>query len=411
MVGSLPEVVRDMAKKRPQILALAKKYGTPFYLVDDENLEDSISGFENAFREHIQESKFFYAIKANPYPHFLRRAVHHGWGLDASSGRELKLALDSRAKKILLTGPGKTEAELKLALKHFRNVILNIDNFSELARLGKLLRRKKIRIRAGVRIFSSIHGSWSKFGISLSDLQRFWQKSRSMPGLELQGIQFHTSLNLGPERYQQIIAELGKYLKTKFSAQMRSEIKFIDFGGGFFPDRVEGYYPWSHHYPWMFSGGEKPKPEARYYITRAASPEQYASGIGTAITKHLSPLGKHEYFGEPGRIVATRAMHIVLSVLDVKQNLAITDGGLNMMGWEFGKEFYLPIVNLTNFSDKEMRFTLYGSLCTPRDLWGHYIYAKKITEGDVIVIPNQGAYRFALAQEFIKPIPPVYILK
>ena len=384
------EVVLDIKKKQAKILAIAKKFPTPFYLIDDLGLNQSINEFQKAFRKHLPQSRFFYAIKSNYHAHILQKVVRHGWGLDASSGRELNLALKAGAKEILFTGPGKTDAELKLALKHTGKVILNIDNFSELSRVGKLLKNKRVQLHAGVRFFSKHHGHWTKFGIPLKDLARFWKAANEIPNLHLRGIQFHSSHNLTADRNVKIIAELGQYLRKNFSPEMLSQIKYIDLGGGYFPNKVEGVY---------LKNGKG------YSATRAVSPEQFAKSLKIAIKKHLESILKPEYYLEPGRIISTKAMHLVLRIVDVKEGLAITDGGINMMGWEFGKEFYLPIINLSNFSKRELRFPIYGSLCTPRDIWGYYIFAKKITSGDVIVIPNQGAYRFTLAQEFIKPIP------
>ncbi len=386
--GKFTEVVLDMQKKRSKILQIAKRFPTPFYLIDDRALQDAISQFQSAFRRALLRSKFFYAIKSNYHEHILKAVVRHGWGLDASSGRELGLALNAGAKQILFTGPGKTEDELRLTLKHADKVILNIDNFSELERLSKLLKGKNIKLRAGVRFFSKHHGQWSKFGIPLADLAAFWSAASKIKNLDLQGIQFHSSNNLTAERNVKIIAELGKYLRMHFSASQLRQIKYIDLGGGYFPDQVEGVY---------LKRGRA--------VTRAESPEQFAKSLREAIKKNLDPILTAEYYFEPGRIISTRAMHLVLRIVDVKKGLAITDGGINMMGWEFGKEFYLPIFNLTNFSRAELNFPIYGSLCTPRDIWGHYIHGKKITSGDVLVIPNQGAYRYTLAQEFIKPIP------
>ncbi|OGE78712.1 MAG: hypothetical protein A2668_02825, partial [Candidatus Doudnabacteria bacterium RIFCSPHIGHO2_01_FULL_48_180] len=420
--GSLRHVADSVWRKKSKILAIAKKNETPFYLIDDAELNKSIGEFESGFRKPLRQSRFFYAIKTNYHPHILRTAVKRGWGLDASSGRELDLALQAGARQILFTGPGKTDKELALAQKHAGRVILNIDNFSELARVGKLLRGKTTKLRAGVRFFSKLHETWSKFGIPLKDLGRFWHQAGKIRNLELSGVQFHSSLNRFPGRNAKIIAELGGYLKSKFPKTFLEEIKFIDIGGGYYPDNIEGYYPWSASYPWTLSPGHFQKLSAsalgkpvtfkqRYYITRAASPEAFAKEIASAIRENLQPLVNAEIFLEPGRIIATRAMHLVLKVVDVKDGLAVTDGGINMTGWEFGQNFYLPIVNISNFARQEINFPLYGSLCTPRDFWGYYIYAKKITSGDVIVIPNQGAYRFTLAQEFIKPIPPAYLLK
>ena len=83
-----------------------------------------------------------------------------------------------------------------------------------------------------------------------------------------------------------------------------------------------------------------------------------------------------------------------------------------MIGWEKYQFFnYVPIFNLTNFSiTKEIPFILYGSLCTPDDIWGYYFYGDKIEKNDIFLLPFQGAYTYTLAQNFIKEIPQVYNL-
>ena len=226
--GSLRHVADSVWRKKSKILAIAKKNETPFYLIDDAELNKSIGEFESGFRKPLRQSRFFYAIKTNYHPHILRTAVKRGWGLDASSGRELDLALQAGARQILFTGPGKTDKELALAQKHAGRVILNIDNFSELARVGKLLRGKTTKLRAGVRFFSKLHETWSKFGIPLKDLGRFWHQAGKIRNLELSGVQFHSSLNRFPGRNAKIIAELGGYLKSKFPKTFLEEIKFIE---------------------------------------------------------------------------------------------------------------------------------------------------------------------------------------
>jgi diaminopimelate decarboxylase len=82
-----------------------------------------------------------------------------------------------------------------------------------------------------------------------------------------------------------------------------------------------------------------------------------------------------------------------------------------MLGWERFEHDYFPVINLTHPSaENEIRFRLYGPLCMPQDMWGYYIYAHTVEEGDLILVPYQGALTFSLAQSFIKPIPPVVVM-
>ncbi|MEK7544889.1 MAG: decarboxylase [Patescibacteria group bacterium] len=419
---SLVQVVQDVQQKGDRILQFAEKYETPFYLLDQDELKNSILRFQNAFFTFFPSCKPFYAMKSDHHPFILQTVLQHGFGLDVSSERELNLALEAGAKNILFSGPGKTLKSLSTALDHADTVTVNIDSFSELRKLGKLSEKKKIRIRAGVRFFSSFHGAWSKFGIPLSDLKYFWEEARQYSFLDLCGIQFHISWNRDPSKYVQILKELSEYLRANFSPEMLKKIDFIDFGGGFFPNQTEGYYPWTSHYPGSLPTGAllqtadnyfgvKTPFDDKYFVTNSVSLEQFAQTIAGAVKEYLDPLLQCDYYSEPGRIISNNSMHIVTRVVDVKNpQCVIADGGVNAVGWEYGEHFYYPLINLTHPSLKEIDCTVYGPLCTPHDIWGYYSYATQIEENDVIVVPYQGAYKYVLSQEFINPVPKVYIL-
>lgn len=420
--GTLIHIAKSIIRKRKILAQYAKAYGSPFYLIDEEHLHSDVQNFKKSFDTHLPNHQAFYAVKANYHPFILQKMVAEGLGLDVSSERELELAIEAGAKKILFSGPGKSEADLRLAIQHGGILTINLDSFEELHRLGKITNQTKTTIRAGIRFFTTIHGTWSKFGIPLSQLKKFWTEAKKYPFIHLEGVQFHTSLNLTSEKYCKILEELAAYLKKNFSQKQREEIKFIDIGGGYYPDNVEGFYPWSDHYPWTLSGGhitklaheyygEKVKFKDKYFVTRAESQEVMAKKIGTTIDNHLKNLINCAYYTEPGRILVNNSSSIMGKIMDVKDNVVILDAGINATGWEFGQHFYMPIINITHPDTKEKNMEIYGSLCTPRDLWGHSIYAKKVQPGNTIVIPNQGAYKFTLAQTFIKSIPPTYIMR
>lgn len=422
--GDLSVVIDEIYGKRDKFLEVAKKFPTPFYVIDVPALEKSIAEFKAAFKKNFPACRYYYAVKSNHHPFILKKVVEAGFGLDVSSGRELLLALATQCETIVFSGPGKTEQELLLALTHASRVTVHIDSPSELRRLEHLAATHKRKVRAGIRVFSAIHGTWSKFGISITELKKFWLTAKKSKYVDLQGIQFHLSWNLKPDKYVVFIKELGTYLKQNFTPQMRKQIKFIDMGGGYFPDSVEGYYPWTTHYPGTLPlghiiksantyYGEETTFKEKYYIIRSEKLPVFAKQIRAAVEKYLKPIINAEYYTEPGRVICTKAMHIVVRVLDKKQpGSVITDGGVNIAGWEYGEHFYYPTLNLTHPSKtKEIPCTLFGPLCTPHDMWGYYCYAKKVEEGDLIVIPNQGAYRYVLSQRFIKEIPEVHFLE
>ena len=414
IIGNLNHVVRQLLKKKQRILKLAQKHITPFFILDNEELENSINSYKKAFVKFLPQSEHYYAVKLNHYPEIIKKTLKSGFGLDVSSTRELKLGLSLGAKKIIFNGPAKTEIDLVEALKNHKNITVNIDSFSELTRLGKLAEKQEKSIRAGVRIFTKYHGEWTKFGIALNDLSAFWKKAKKFPRLNLAGVHFHISWNENALPYQKVIKDLSGYLKANFNQADLDQIKFIDIGGGFRPYNSEGYYPWRLPQGRIMQEtanffNEEPKFKHKFYIPKAITINEYARGIAEAIKKYLNPLVNCLIYTEPGRYISNNAMHFLTKLVDLKApNYGVADGGINAIGWERFYYEYFPLINLTHPSLKEIDFTLYGSLCMHDDLWGYYCYAKKMREGDLILVPYQGALTYSLAQNFIKEIPPVY---
>ena len=378
---------------------MVEKYDTPFYAYDQKELDESIERFMKAFQVNVPRFQAYYAIKLNHHPLVVKRVVEKGLGLDVASKRELAMAIDAGATKIVYFSPGKSEEDLTEAVIHSEIVRLNIDSFNELHRLGAITNKIKRSIDASVRIHLSSQGSWTKYGIPLSELKTFWDEAAHYPFVQLNGIHFHQSRNRTTDFYTDAIREVGEYIGAHLSVQERASIKCIDFGGGFEAYQSEGVIV------------QDESNQHSYRILETPTIEEYAQAIGEAITKYLAPLINAEYFAEPGRYICNSAMHIVLSVADVKdaQNV-ILNGGVNMVGWQRFESEYFPLVNLSSPAKTEIECNLWGNLCTTWDIWGYRCYASKLKEDDIIIVPYQGALSYSLAQSFINDIPPVISL-
>jgi diaminopimelate decarboxylase len=104
-------------------------------------------------------------------------------------------------------------------------------------------------------------------------------------------------------------------------------------------------------------------------------------------------------------------MHILIQVIDKKMpDMVITDAGTNAVGWERFETDYFPVLNLTRPGLTEKPCRILGSLCTPHDAWGYSFFGTDIQEGDILMIPFQGAYTYSLRQSFIKPLPETILL-
>lgn len=411
--GQLDHLVEAALARRASLLALAARHPTPFYAFDEQCLRAALRTFRDHFDAQLPRHVPYYAVKSNDHPWMLRAAVRAGYGLDVSSPRELALAREAGARAIIFSGPGKSEADLKLALRERARLIVNMDSFRELERLGSVTSAARRKVRAGVRVFTRHHGSWSKFGIPLAELGRFFRAAARHPYVQLEGIQFHLSWNRSAEPYARIVEDLGHALRTQLSPSQRAALRFIDVGGGYKPHEIEGYFPRDHPLGAVISAvddhfGEETRFRAPYYIKDSVPLEQYARTLGDAVRRHLAPLVDCAVYSEPGRIVSTWALHLVMRVVDVKRkDLVILDGGIQMVGWERYLHIYAPAVNLTQPARSELPVQLYGSLCDPEDSFGAHCFARRMREGDVIALPFQGAYTYGVAQEFIRPIPPV----
>ncbi len=100
------------------LAALAEAVGTPFYCYSTATLERHYRVFADAFAG--VDSLVCYAMKANSNQSVLRTLAKLGAGADVVSGGELQRALQAGIppEKILFSGVGKTEAELRAALAH-----------------------------------------------------------------------------------------------------------------------------------------------------------------------------------------------------------------------------------------------------------------------------------------------------
>ncbi|MCG6879368.1 MAG: alanine racemase [Deltaproteobacteria bacterium] len=409
-MAELRSFVEHYFSCREKYLRILEKYPPPVYILESDVLKEKVRQFQEAFKRVLPEVSFYYAVKSNNNPEVARILLQWNFGLDVSSGLELKMALNLNADDIVFSGPGKTDLELTLATLHAEQVTVLIDSFSELHRLEAIAASRNKRVRAGVRLTTNPNGLWRKFGILPHTLPAFWKEAGQCPHVMLQGLQFHTSWNLSPEAQIDFIKRLGKLLAKEFNP-FRKEIVFIDVGGGYWPPQGE----------WLQAAGtpagrirralgKGADPGANHYRFPATPIESFADQLGVAIEEHLFKSVSCRICLEPGRWICNDVMHLFISVIDKKApDLVITDAGTNAIGWERFETDYFPILNLTRPILKERACHILGSLCTPHDVWGYSYWGEDIRPGDILMVPMQGAYTYSLRQNFIKPVPPVII--
>jgi diaminopimelate decarboxylase len=404
-----------------KLIRSAEKFGTPQYVLNEEELVRRAEFFRDTFKEHIPGSEFFYAAKCNDLPYLINILKGCGFNADVAGLFELKLALKLKFNKIIFTSPGKDEEEIRLSIENSSKVILNIDNLDELRKLMSYLEdnniRKKVCISFRVNPDKNLSKNWSKYGIDLCELKKAVDTARKNPYLVFTGIHFHSSWNINPEMYVEKIRILGEYLKKNLVQETRG-LKFLDIGGGFFPEDVAVLTKFSYKgdlvnliHEYAQKNNEDPDLVFNPYqftVKNVTPLKEFAKRISASLRRHIYPLNsKIKIYLEPGRFLVTHSTSILLKVTALKDNSVIVDGGINLVGdYRFEEYSFAPIVNLSRPSLTLRRKTIYGPLCDPSDLWGYSYYGSSICKGDILAVLHQGAYTYACAWKFIKPTAP-----
>src|SRR5437868_8262024 len=182
------------------LIDLADADGTPFYCYSTATLERHYRVFSEAFEG--EKTLVCYAMKANSNQSVLRTLAKLGAGADVVSGGELKRALAAGIppQKILFSGIGKTEAELRAALAA-DILCINIESEPELELLSQLAleagKTARISVRVNPDVDAGTHAkistgkSENKFGIPLSRAREVYTRAATLPGISVTGVDMH----------------------------------------------------------------------------------------------------------------------------------------------------------------------------------------------------------------------------
>src|ERR1700742_925714 len=192
------------------LVELADAVGTPFYCYSTATLERHYRVFSEAFAG--ERILVCYALKANSNQSVLRTLAKLGAGADVVSGGELKRALAAgiAPQKIVFSGVGKTEAELRAAL-NADILCINIESEPELELLSRLAsetgRTARISVRVNPDVDSGSHAkistgkSENKFGIPIDRARAVYARAAKLPGIKVTGVDMHIGsqiTDLGP---------------------------------------------------------------------------------------------------------------------------------------------------------------------------------------------------------------------
>ena len=390
-------------------LALARQYGTPLYLMDEDRIRHNCRLYTKAFEEHLPAgSQVLYASKAASFKGMCRIVESEGLGLDVVSSGEIHTAQAAGfpMDRVYYHGNSKSDADIAFALDAGVGCFV-VDGVEELlsleAEAGRRNRRQKVLLRITPGIDPHTYAAVStgqvdsKFGVSIETGQAdaFVKLALEQPHLHVAGYHCH----VGSQVFWEDVFERSVLVMMAFIRHMQDDCGYLpeelDLGGGYGVRYVAG------------------DPA----INIPAKIESVAETL-KAIALRLS-LPVPRILMEPGRSIVADAGMTLYTVGSVKEitgykRYVSIDGGMsdNPRYALYGSKY--TCFNAGRMDDHaDMRCDLVGKCCESGDIIQPDILMPSTTKrGDTVAVCTTGAYNFSMASGYNRlPRPPVVMLK
>ncbi len=371
---------------------LAREFGTPLYVLDEEDVRQRAREYAGAFAD----GSVHYAGKAFLCGALVRWLAEEGLGLDVCSGGELALALavDFPAERITLHGNNKSTEELVAALEAGVGHIV-LDSFEEIARLGYHAERLGRRPKVMIRVTTGVEAHTHEFIATAHDDQKFGFSRNSgaaleaarrvlaLPQLELVGLHSH----IGSQIFETDGFEIAAHRVAELLVAIRDEhgvvLPELDLGGGF----GIAYLP-----------GDDP-----------IDAKLIADNMRRIVAKECGSYGLPvpRLTVEPGRAIIGPGgvtLYEVGTIKDVEgiRTYVSVDGGMsdNLRTALYGAEYTANLVSRESEAGP-MLSRLVGKHCESgdivvRDLW----LPEDIAPGDLVAVAATGAYCRSMASNY-----------
>ncbi|NLP17608.1 MAG: diaminopimelate decarboxylase [Firmicutes bacterium] len=387
------------------VVELAKTYGTPLYVLDEDGIRQKCREYLDAFRSYYPRYKVLYAGKAFSTMAIFRLVEQEGLGIDVVSGGELYTALAANfsPKNIYFHGNNKSMEELNFALSAGVGQIV-VDNPYELETLAQLVEGRKKRVDILLRLTPGIETHThhyiqtgqldSKFGISLAGGAALAAVKQALKyrRLKLRGIHCH----IGSQVHNSESFALAARRMVEFLAQIREEtgrqLPELNLGGGL------GI---------AYAKEDNPEPIALYIrrITEAvkAACSEEDINLPTLVV-------------EPGRSLVGEAGVAIYRVGAIKEIEGIriyvsVDGGMadNPRPALYDAKYKAILANKAARSPVQ-KYTIAGKCCESGDILIKDAHLPPVEAGDLIAVPSSGAYQYAMASNYNRLPRPAVVM-
>ena len=390
-----------------EVASLAKKYGTPLYVLDQKYVEDMCDIYSSALTKYYGEGMISYASKAFSCKEIYRIVKKQGIGTDVVSIGELYTALKGGfdPKKITFHGNNKSFSELEYAVKNGVGHIV-IDSFTEtddIDLICKNLNKKQevlIRVNPGVEAhthhFIQTSKIDSKFGFSIEsgEALEIVKYVLSKSNLILKGLHCHIGSQIFEEKSFILAVEKMTDFYLEIKNTLNYEFDAINLGGGF------GIW---------YADGDSEKSVEAY--------AEYIKVISDALNRCVNEKGiKKPYLMlEPGRSIVGEAGITIYTagrireIKDVKNFIAIDGGMFENPRFALYQAKYTVVAPTKMNESATKKYTIAGKCCESGDIIAEDVMLPNIVEGDLLAVLSTGAYNYSMASNYNRNFIPLVV--
>lgn len=386
---------------------LAKRYGTPLYLIDESQVRKMCRLYCDAMIEAFDSySMPLFASKALCFKKIYSVIGSYRMGADVASIGELFTALqaDFPPENIIFHGNNKTDSDIVYAITHKVGSFV-CDNREEIEAIDRIAAAQNVRQRILIRVTPGIdphtHAKIntgrvdSKFGAAIETHQaeELTAYALSCRNIELSGFHCH----IGSQIFDfDPFCDAAKIM-LRFIASVKESLgytaRYLNLGGGM----------------GVRYTANDPEIDYRANILK----------IGEIVKSESARLGirRPHIFMEPGRsLVAAAGMTLytvgAIKVIEGFRNYVSVDGGMadNPRYALYNSAYTVALANRAN-DVSNFNCSVAGRCCESGDLIQEDVILPRPSRGDIIAVATTGAYNYSMASNYNRlPRPPIVML-
>ena len=376
---NLRYVGNNLFVEKLSIKNILKKNKTPFYIYSENQIAFNFLKFANTFKK--TDPLICFAAKSNSNLNILRVLGKLGAGADVVSGGELLKALKAgiRPNKIVFSGVGKTEEELKIAINK-KILLINCESESEAKLVNNLSKKLRKKVSIGFRLNPNVDAKThknistgkaeNKFGLSIKNFKVFLKTVKTFKNVKLEALSVHIgSQILNDTPFRKTLNVMSKLIK-----ELKLNLKYVDLGGGFGIN---------------YTDKEKPINLSKY----------------SKLVHNFSKKLNCKIIFEPGRSIIGNTGLLISKIQFIKKgankNFIILDAGMNDFMRPALYEAFHKIIPISKKSSRmKGKIEFVGPICETTCKFGVYKNYPKINENEFVAITNVGAYGSSLSSNY-----------